>query len=46
MRIKLKGRHFDTNEVIKEDSQAMLNSFTEHGFQDAFRKWQKRWNGA
>jgi hypothetical protein len=23
--------------------QAVLNMFTEHDFQDAFKKWQKRW---
>jgi hypothetical protein len=28
--------------VIKTESQAVLNTFTEH-FQDAFRKWQKPW---
>jgi hypothetical protein len=33
---KLKGRHFDTNKVIEEDSQAVLNTLTEHGFQDTF----------
>jgi hypothetical protein len=26
--------------VIEE---AVLNTFTEHDFQDAFKKWQKRW---
>jgi hypothetical protein len=29
--------------VIEVESQAVLNPFTEHDFQDAFRKWQKRW---
>jgi hypothetical protein len=40
---KLKGRHFDTIEVIEAESQAMLNTLTEHGFLDAFKYWQKRW---
>jgi hypothetical protein len=43
LKIKLKGRHFDTNEVIEAESQAVLNTLTEHDFQDAFKKWQKRW---
>jgi hypothetical protein len=43
LKIKLKGRHFGTNEVMKAESQAVLNTPTEHNFQDAFKKWQKRW---
>jgi hypothetical protein len=43
LKIKLKGRHFDTIEVMEAESQAVLNSLTEHDFQDAFKKWQKRW---
>jgi hypothetical protein len=37
LKIKLKGRHFDTTEVMEAESQAVL---MEH---DAFKKWQKRW---
>jgi hypothetical protein len=33
---KLKGRGFDTIELIDAESQAVLNSLTEHGFQDVF----------
>jgi hypothetical protein len=40
---KLKGRRFDTIEVIEAESQALYNTHTEHDFQDAFKKWQKRW---
>jgi hypothetical protein len=43
LKIKLKGRHFDTIEVIDAESQPLLNTFTEHDFQDALKKWQKRW---
>jgi hypothetical protein len=39
--MKLKGRHFHTTEAIGIESQAVLNTFTEHDFQDAFKKWQK-----
>jgi hypothetical protein len=38
----MKGRHFDTTEVIETESQAVLYTLGEHDFQDAFRKWQKR----
>jgi hypothetical protein len=30
--------HFDTTEVFEAESQAMLVTLTEHGFQDAFKK--------
>jgi hypothetical protein len=43
LKIKLRGRHFDTTEVIEAESQAVLNTLTEHDFQGAFKKWQKRW---
>jgi hypothetical protein len=42
LKIKLRGRHFDTIEVTEAESQAVLNTLTELDFQDAFRKWQKR----
>jgi hypothetical protein len=29
--------------VIKAESQAVLNTLTEHDFQEAFKKWQKHW---
>jgi uncharacterized protein (DUF1919 family) len=28
--------------MIEAESQVMLNTLTEHSFQDAFKKWQKR----
>jgi hypothetical protein len=37
LKIKLKGRHFDTIEVIEPESQAVLNTHTEYDFQDAFK---------
>jgi hypothetical protein len=43
LKIKLKGRHFGTFEVIETESQAVLNTLTEHDFQDAFKKVQKYW---
>jgi hypothetical protein len=38
LNIKLKGHHFDTINVIEAESQAVLNTFTEQDFQDAFKK--------
>jgi histone-lysine N-methyltransferase SETMAR len=38
LKIKLKGCRFDAIEVIQAESQAVLNTLTEHGFQDAFKK--------
>jgi hypothetical protein len=43
LKITLKGRHIGTIEVMEAESQAVLNTLTEHDFQDAFKKWQKRW---
>jgi hypothetical protein len=40
LKIKLKGRHFDTIEVIEAKWQAVLKTLTER---DGFKKWQKRW---
>jgi hypothetical protein len=38
LEIDLKSRHFDAYEVIEAESQAVLNTVTEHNFQDAFKK--------
>jgi hypothetical protein len=38
LKIRLKGRHSDSIEVIEAESQAVLNTLTEHDFQDAFKK--------
>jgi hypothetical protein len=29
--------------VIEAESQSVLNTLTEHNFQDVFKKWQKVW---
>jgi hypothetical protein len=34
--IKLKGHHFEIIEVIEAESQAALNTLTDHDLQDAF----------
>jgi hypothetical protein len=38
LKIKLKGHHFDTTEVVETGLQAVINTLTQHDFPDAFRK--------
>jgi hypothetical protein len=38
LKVKLKGLHFDTLEVIEAELQAVPSTLTEHDFQDAFKK--------
>jgi hypothetical protein len=38
LKVKLKGRHFDTIEVIEAESHLVLNTLTGHDFQDAFKQ--------
>jgi hypothetical protein len=40
---KLKGRQFNTTEMMEPESQAVLNTLTEHDFHAAFKTWQKLW---
>jgi hypothetical protein len=46
LKMKLKGRHHDTLQMTEAESQTMLNTLTEHGFQDAFRNGRSAWNSA
>jgi hypothetical protein len=46
MKIELKLRHFYTAEVIEAESKAMLNTFAEHDFQDAFKNDRNAGKGA
>jgi hypothetical protein len=46
LKTKLKGRHFDTIEVVEAESQAVLNTLTEHDFQDAFKNGRSAGSGA
>jgi hypothetical protein len=43
MKLKLKGRRFDTIEIHAE-SQRVLDTLTEKDFQEAFQKWRRRWD--
>jgi hypothetical protein len=44
MKLKLKGRRFDTIEEIQVESQRVLDSLTEKDFQEAFQEWRRRWD--
>jgi hypothetical protein len=46
LKIKLKGHHFGTIEVMEAESQAVLNTLTKHEFQDAFKNGRSTGNGA
>jgi len=43
LKIKLKGRQFQTEE-IQAESQAVLNTLRENDFQECFKNWQRRWH--
>jgi hypothetical protein len=43
--MKMKGGYFDTTEVIEAEWQAVLNTLTEHNFQDAFKNGRSTGNG-
>jgi hypothetical protein len=38
IKLKLKGRRFDTTEEIQTEKQRLLDSLTEKNFQEAFQK--------
>jgi hypothetical protein len=42
IKLKLKGRRFDTFEEIQAESQRVLDTVTEKDFQKAFQKWRRR----
>jgi hypothetical protein len=44
MKLKLKGRRFDTNEEIQAESQRMLDTVTEKYFQEVFQKLRRPWD--
>jgi len=44
LKMKLKGQRFQTVEEIQAESQAVLNTLRENGFQECFKNWQRRWD--
>jgi hypothetical protein len=43
MILKLKRRPFVNTEEIQVESQRVLGTLTENGFQEVFQKWRRRW---
>jgi hypothetical protein len=44
MKLKLKGRRFDTIQEIQAESPKVLDILTGKDFQEAFQKLRKCWN--
>jgi len=44
LKMKLKGRRFQTVEEIQAESLAVLNTLRENDFQECFKNWQHRWD--
>jgi hypothetical protein len=44
MKLKLKGRRFDTTEEIQAESQRVLGTVTVKDFQKGFQIWRRRWD--
>jgi hypothetical protein len=42
MKLKLKGRWFDSIAEIQAESQRVLNTPIENDFHEAFQKWRRR----
>jgi hypothetical protein len=46
LKIKLKGHRFETIKVIEAEQKAVLNTLTEHDFQDTLKNDRSAGNGA
>ena len=46
LKMKLKGRRFQTLEEIQAESQAVLKALRENDFQECFKNWQHRRDGS
>jgi hypothetical protein len=44
LKMKLKGRRFQTAEEIQAESQAVLNMLQENDVQECFKNWQCHWD--
>jgi hypothetical protein len=44
LKMKIKGRRFQTLEEIQAEPQAVLNTLRENDFQECFKNWQHRWD--
>ena len=44
MKLKLKGRGFDTIEELQAEPQTVRDTLVGKDFQEAFKKWKRRWD--
>jgi hypothetical protein len=44
MKLKLKGRRFDTIEEIQAESPRVLDTLTEKDILETFQKWRRQWD--
>jgi len=44
LKLRMKGRRFDTVEEIQEESQRVLDIIPKRDFQGCFQAWRKRWD--
>jgi len=44
LKLRMKGRRFDTIEEIREESQRVLDTVPKRDFEGCFQAWQKRWD--
>jgi len=44
LKLRMKGRTFNTIEEIQEESQRVLDTFPQRDFQRCFQAWQKHWD--
>jgi transposase len=44
LKMKLKGRRFQTVEEIQAESQASLDTLVENDFQECFKNWRPHWD--
>jgi hypothetical protein len=44
MKLKLKGRRFESIEEIQFESQDVMKMLTQNDFQQCFRLWKSRWD--
>jgi hypothetical protein len=44
MKLKMKGRRFDTTKETPAESQRVLDTLTEKDFKEAYQKWRRRWD--
>jgi len=44
MKLRLKGRHFDTTEEIHAETQEVIDTLTFENIQGCMKSWETRWD--